>query len=84
MPTFSTVSVSLILVGEGCQRAMIFNIELKKEEALSQAFMSLGIISGHMFEHMSIEPVIIQKLDARVTLLVLPEIVDDKRISATL
>ena len=67
-------------MGESCQRAMIFNLELKQGQALSQAFMSLDIIGGLVFEHMSIEPVAVQKLDARATLLVFPEDVNVERI----
>ena len=42
--------------------------------------MNLDVIIGLVFEHMSVEPVVIQKLDMRATLLVFPEDVDVKRM----
>ena len=71
-------------MGKSCQSAVIFNVELKKGHMLSQAFMSLDIIRGLVFEHMDIEPVVIQKLDVGTILLVFPEDAYVKRVCTAL
>ena len=60
-------------MGESCQRAVIFNVEFKKGQVLSQMLTNSDIIMGHVFEHRSIEPLLIQKLDKRTIPLVFPE-----------
>ena len=72
MSNSSMTSISLMPLGQSCQRAVIFNVELKRGHVLSQVFMSLDIIVELVFEYLSIEPVVIQKLDMRGTLLVFP------------
>ena len=47
-------------------------------------FTSLHSIAGPVFEHMSVEPVVIQKLYMRATLLVFSEDLDVERICTTL
>ena len=84
MSTSSVQSVPLIPIGQMCQRSVIFYVELKKGQALSQMFTNFDIIKGLVFEHMNVEPVAIKKLDMRVTLLVFLEDVDVKRICTTL
>ena len=63
---------------------MIFNVELKKGQVLSQMFMNSDIIVGFWFEHMNVEPVVIQNLDMRSTLLVFPEDVDVQNFCTSL
>ena len=46
--------------------------------------MSSDIIGGLVFVHMSRDPVLVQKLDVRATLLVFPEDMDVKRICTSL
>ena len=62
----------------------IFNVGLKKGQALSKVFMSLDITGGLVFEYMSVEPVVIQKVDVRVTLLAFPEDIDVEGMFTTL
>ena len=84
MATSSTESVALIPLGESCQRAGILkkkvfkNILKKKGQALSQTLTDWVIIVGLVFEHTSVELVVVQKLDTRATLLVFPEDIDVK------
>ena len=81
----STESVPLIPMGQSCQRAVICNKVLKKGQVLYQTFTNLDIImGGKVFEHMSTEPVGVQKQDMRATLLVFLEDVDVERICTTL
>ena len=67
-----------------CEREVIFNVELKKGDVLSQTFINSDISIGLVYEHTSVEPVVIQKLNMRATLLVFPEDVDVNRICTTL
>ena len=62
----------------------MFNVELKKGQTLSQVFTDSDIITGLVFEHMSAESVVIQKLDIRATLQPFPQDVDIDRICTTL
>ena len=73
MLTSSTVSVPIILTGESCQGTAIFTIELTRGQALSPTFMNDDIIVGLVYKHTNVEPVVVQKLYAKVTLLVFPE-----------
>ena len=84
MSTSSTVSISLILTGESCQRTKIFTMELTREQALSPVFMNDNIIVGLVYKHMNMEPMVIQKLDAKATLLVIPEGEKVEKICSTL
>ena len=76
MSTSSTASIPLIPMGESCQRAAIFNVEMKKGQRLSQVFTGSDIIAGLVFEQRIREPVVIEKLDMSTTLLVFPEDTD--------
>ena len=48
-------------------------IELPKGQALCPAFVNTDIIAGLVYEHMTVEPVVIQTLDEKKNLLVLTE-----------
>ena len=73
MLTFSSISVPLILTGESSPRAIIFTIELTKGQVLSPVFMNVDIIVGLVYEHMNVEPVVVQKHEEKATLLVFSE-----------
>ena len=60
MSTSSTESLPMISMGENCQRVVIFNLQLKREQALSQKFTNSDVIVGLVFEHKRIEPVVVQ------------------------
>ena len=66
MSTSSTVSVPLILIGESSQRAIVFMIELPRGQALSIVFMNSDIITGLVYDHMTVEPMVVQNLDENV------------------
>ena len=59
-------------------------IELLRGQALSPAFTNTDIITGLVYEHVTIEPVVIQKLDEKNTLLVFMESEDIEKICNTL
>ena len=79
--TSSTVSVPLIPIGESSQRATVFTIKLPWGQALSPVFTNYDIIIGLVYEHMTIEPVILQKLDEKNSLLVFTESEDIEKMS---
>ena len=60
MSTSSTVSIPLMPMGESCKRAVIFNVEFKKGQVMSQVFMSMEIIEGLVFEHTNEDPVVVR------------------------
>ena len=68
MLTSSTVSIPLIPIGESSQRAIIFMIELPRGQAMSSVFMIPDIIIGLVYEHMTVEPMVVQKPDESNTL----------------
>ena len=72
MLTSSTVSVPLIPIRESSQRAVIFMIELPRGQSLSLAFTNTDIITGLVYEHMTVEPMVIQKLDKKEHFVGLP------------
>ena len=73
MSTSSTVSVTLIQTGENCQRTIIFTKELTRGQTFTPVFTNGDIIVGLVYEHMNVDPVVVQKLDAKATLLVFQE-----------
>ena len=42
------------------------------------------VIAGLVCKHMSVDPMVVQKVDAKATLLVLPEGEEDEKICSTL
>ena len=84
MLTLSTISISLILMGESSQRSIVFTIELLRGQALSPALMNLDNITGLMYEHMTVELMGVQKLDEKNTLLVFTKFEDIEKICSTL
>ena len=70
MSTSSTVSVPLFLMGVSCQRTVIITVELRRGQALTPTFIKADVIAGLVYEHMNVECVVVQKLDANATLLV--------------
>ena len=69
--------------GEISQRAVIHKIELPRGQALSPVFM-ISDITGLVYEHMTIEPVVVQNHDENNTLLVFMESEDIEKICNTL
>ena len=65
MSTLSTVSIPLILIGESSKRPVVFIIELSREQPLSPAFMNPDIIAGLVYEHTTVEPLVVQILDEK-------------------
>ena len=84
MSTSSTVSVTSMPAGESCQRTLIFIIELRRGQVLSPGFMNANMFAGFVYEHMSMEPIVVHKLDAKATLLVFPEGEEVEKICNTL
>ena len=72
MSTSSTKSIPLISMRQSHQGVVIFNVELKMGQSLPQTFFCSDIIGGLVFGHTIVEPVLIQKLDTKATLLVFP------------
>ena len=73
MSTSSAVSVPLILIGESSQRAIIFMIELLRGQTLSPVFMNSDIIARLVYEHITVEPIVVQRVNDGNTLLVFTE-----------
>ena len=73
MSALSTVSIPLILIKESSKRVVFFMIKLMRGQALSPAFTNSGIITGLFNEHMTIELMVIQNLNEKITLLVITE-----------
>ena len=84
MSTLSTVSIPLILIGGSSQRAIIFTIELPKGQVLFTVFMNSDIITELVYEHTTVEPVVVQKHDEKNTLLVFTESENIEKICNTL
>ena len=59
-------------------------IELSRGQALSLAFMNPDIIAGLVYEHTTIEPMVVQSLDQKKTLLVFTEGEDIEKLCKTL
>ena len=59
-------------------------IELLRGQVLSLVFMNSDIIAGLVNEHMTVEPVVVQKPDDKNTLLVFTESEDIEKICNTL
>ena len=59
-------------------------IELLRGEALSPVFTNSDIITGLVYVHMTTEPMIVQILDEKNTLLVFTESEDIEKICNTL
>ena len=70
MLTSSTKSIPLITIGQNGKRVVIFAIiKLSGVQPLSPAFMNLGIVLGLVYEHTTVEPVVVWRLNERNTLL---------------
>ena len=67
-----TISIPLVPAGESSPRAMIFKIELTRGKALSPMFSKADIILELVYGHTDVEPMVVQKLDEKATLLVFP------------
>ena len=48
-------------------------LEVPRGQPLSPAFMNLDIIVSLLYEHTTVEPMVVQKLDKKNTLLVIAE-----------
>ena len=75
----STLSVPLIPIGEGSQRAIVFMIELQRVQALLTVFINLDIIARLVYEHISIEPMVVQILNEKNSLLAFRECEDTEK-----
>ena len=73
MSMSSTVGISLILIGENSKRAVVFMIELPRGQALSPVLTHPNTISGLVYEHTTIEPMVVQRLNEKNTILVFIE-----------
>ena len=69
MSTSSTESIPPVSIGESNRGVVKFTIKLPREQPLSPAFMNLGIVMGLVYEHITVEPVVVQRLGDRNTLL---------------
>ena len=78
MLTTSTV------IGKSCQRTIIFTIELTRGQASSAAFMNDNIIAGLVYEYTNVEPMVVQTLGAKATMLAFPEGEEVDKICSTL
>ena len=68
-----TESILPILIGENSKRIVVFKLELPREQPFSPLFMNPDIVVGLVYEHTAKEPMIVQSLDERNTLLVFAE-----------
>ena len=84
MSTSLTESIPLIPTGESSRRVVVFTLELPMEQALSPAVTNPDIVVRLVYEHTTVEPMVIQKLDERNTLLVFAEGENIKKICQTL
>ena len=73
MLTSSTESIPLIPMGESSRRVVVFMLELLRGQLLSPAFINLDIVVGLVYEHTMVQPMVVQRLDERNTLLVFAE-----------
>ena len=73
MSTSSTKSIPPISIRESSRRVVIFTIELPRGQPLSPAFTNPDIIAGLVYEDTTVEPMAVQRLDERNTLLVFAE-----------
>ena len=80
MLTLSTKGIPLISIGESNRRVVIFTIKLPRAQPLSPAFMNPDIVTELVYEHTTMEPVVVQRLDDRNTLLVFAEGENIKRL----
>ena len=83
MSTSSTVSVTLIPTGKRCQRTL-FSLLINMGQALSSAFMNANIIVGLLYEQTNVEPMVVQKLDAKAMLLLFLEGEEVEKMCGTL
>ena len=63
----------MILIGENSERIVVFTLELPRGWPLPPTFMNPNIVVGLVYEHTAIEPMVVQRMDERNTLLVFAE-----------
>ena len=68
-----TNSIPLILIKESGRKVVVFTIKLLGRQPLSPVFTNLEIVVGLVYEHTTVEPVVVQRVDDRNTLLVFAE-----------
>ena len=73
MLTSLTNSIPPISIGESGRRVVIFTVEILRGQLLSLVFTNLDIVVGLVYEHTTVEPVVVQRVDDRNTLLVFAE-----------
>ena len=73
MSTSSTDSIPPILISSSGRKVVIFTIELPGGQLLSPLFTNLDIVAGLVYEHKTVEPVVVQRVDERNPLLVFTE-----------
>ena len=73
MSTSLTNSTPPISIRESDRKVVIFTIELLRGQPLSPVFTNPEIFVGLVYEHTTVEPVVVQRADARNTLLVFAE-----------
>ena len=84
MLTSSTESIPQIPFRESSSRDVVFMLESLRGQALSSAFTNPDIIVGLVYEHTTLEPMVVQRLHERNTLLVFAEVKNIKESSRTL
>ena len=62
MSTSSTESIPPVTIGEGGRRFVIFTVKLPRGQLLSLAFMNPDIVTGLVYEHATVEPVVFTKI----------------------
>ena len=73
MLTSWTKSIPLIPIGQSSRRVVVFTLELPRGQPLSLVFTNPDIIAGLVYKHTTVEPMVVQRLDERETLLVFAE-----------
>ena len=73
MSISSTESIYPIPIGESSKKAVVFMLELLSRQPFFSVFMNSDIIVGPMYEHTTVESMVVQRLDERNTLLVFAE-----------
>ena len=81
--TSSTESIPPIPIGESGRRVIVFTLELPRGQSLSPIFMNSDIIAGLVYEHTTVQLMVVQRLDERNTLLVFAEGENIKKLCQT-
>ena len=84
MSMSSTDSITPLSIRESGRRVVIITIELLRGQPLSPVFTKPDTVVGLVYEHTTVEPVVVQRVDDRNTLLVFAEGENIEKLCQTL